>query len=149
MLKVRSSQDLLAGILFIAFGAAFLFGAADLAKGTALRMGPGYVPRILSTIILFVGAVLVLKGLTIDGAKTGYWGLRPLICVVAATLAFAFGIQRLGLVPTIMLTIGISAFAMDEIKPLELTVLAIVMAFGSTLLFVYGLKLNFPIWPQL
>ena len=48
MLRVKSPQDLGAGLVFMLIGVAGLYFGSDLAFGTAARMGPGYFPTLLS-----------------------------------------------------------------------------------------------------
>ncbi|MBR0967344.1 tripartite tricarboxylate transporter TctB family protein [Tardiphaga sp. 538_B7_N1_4] len=148
MLKIRGPQDVGAGILFLAFGIAMLMGSADLAQGTPLRMGPGYAPRLLCYGLIIIGAALLLRGLKIDGESTGPWNFRAMIFVLLSILVFAFGIERLGLVLTTFLVVGISSLATKVFRPVELIAVCISMAVGSTLLFVYGLRLTIPVWPQ-
>ena len=50
------SKDLLSGLMFIAFGMTALYFGQKLALGTPVRMGPGYVPRMLSFILLSLAA---------------------------------------------------------------------------------------------
>ena len=57
------SKDLLSGLMFIAFGSAALYFGQKLALGTPVRMGPGYVPRMLSFILLSLGSIVVLNSL--------------------------------------------------------------------------------------
>ena len=67
MLRVKSAQDLGAGLVFMLIGlAGFCFGT-DLAFGTAARMGPGYFPVLLSGLIIAIGLVLGLRGVTVEG----------------------------------------------------------------------------------
>jgi hypothetical protein len=148
MLSIRSPQDFLAGILFFGIGAVFLYSGASLANGTVISMGPGYVPRILCYLLLAVGAILLVRGLAITGPSAEEWSLRPLFFVVGATLLFAFGLQPLGLVAVIFLTVCLGRLALRETRPVEMLVIATVMSLGSVALFVYALKLNAPLWPQ-
>ncbi|MBL0901623.1 MAG: tripartite tricarboxylate transporter TctB family protein, partial [Reyranella sp.] len=53
------SKDFLSGLMFIAFGLAALYFGQRLALGTPVRMGPGYVPRMLSLILLGLGSAIV------------------------------------------------------------------------------------------
>ena len=48
--------DLLAGGTFIALGLAFAIGGARYDIGSALRMGPGYVPVALGGMLAVLGA---------------------------------------------------------------------------------------------
>lgn len=148
MFSIRSQQDFLAGILFFGFGAVFLYSGFNLAQGTAINMGPGYVPRLLCYLLLAVGAVLLVRGVALKGPETGEWSLRPLFFILAATLVFAFGLRPLGLVGVIFLSVCLGRLALRETRPMEMLVIAVSMAVGSTLLFVWALKLNAPIWPQ-
>jgi hypothetical protein len=54
------SKDLLSGLMFIVFGMAALYFGRKLALGTPVRMGPGYVPRMLAFILLCLGSIIVL-----------------------------------------------------------------------------------------
>ena len=62
--------------MFIAFGMAALYFGQKLALGTPVRMGPGYVPRMLAFILLCLGSIIVSVSLyrTADRAeKERYW----------------------------------------------------------------------------
>ena len=55
MFRVRSPQDLGAGVVFIVIGIAGILFGQDLAFGSAARMGPGYFPMLLSWLIIAIG----------------------------------------------------------------------------------------------
>ena len=148
MFRVKGRQDLWSGIMFLVFGVIMYIGAMPLAQGTAIRMGPGYTPRLLCYLLIIVGAALIFRGVTHRGESTGLWGIRPLIFVLGSVVVFAVGLERLGLVITTCLSVFVGSFAMKEVRPLELLIVAVCMAAGSTLLFVYALKLIIPVWPQ-
>lgn len=149
MLRVRCSQDLWAGVLFFAIGFIMLVGAADLAQGTAMRMGPGYAPRLLCGLLILIGAILVFRGIAIEGPDTGQWGLRPAVFVLGSMIAFALGVERLGLFLTIFIVVCLASLAISGVRPVGTFVAATCIAAGSCALFVYGLKLLIPVWPQL
>ena len=84
------SKDLLSGLMFIAFGMVALYFGQKLALGTPVRMGPGYVPRMLSFILLSLGSIIVLVTLfrTADKAeKERYW--IPVGGLTVAVFAFS------------------------------------------------------------
>ena len=56
-----SIKDLLAGLIFIGFGLAFGYTSLTYEVGTALRMGPGYFPLILSLVILLLGVIIAAR----------------------------------------------------------------------------------------
>ena len=85
------SKDLLSGLMFLVFGLVALHFGQKLALGTPVRMGPGYVPHMLSFILLSLGSSIVLSALfrTADRReKERFW-----IPVAALTvLVFVFSL---------------------------------------------------------
>ena len=84
------SKDLLSGLMFIVFGMAALYFGQKLALGTPVRMGPGYVPHMLSFILLSLGSIIVLATLfrTADRPeKERYW--IPVAGLSVAIFAFS------------------------------------------------------------
>ena len=84
------SKDLLSGLMFIAFGMTALYFGQKLALGTPVRMGPGYVPHMLSFILLSLGSIIVLATLfrTADRPeKERYW--IPVAGLSVAVFAFS------------------------------------------------------------
>ncbi len=63
MLRVKSPQDLGAGLVFLMIGGAGLYFGSDLTFGSSARMGPGYFPTLLSILIIAIG-------LAVGGART-------------------------------------------------------------------------------
>jgi hypothetical protein len=76
--------------MFIAFGLTALGFGHHLAPGTSVRMGPGYVPRMLSFILLTLGSIIIMTSLYRTANKAErerYW--IPLAGLTVAFLAFA------------------------------------------------------------
>lgn len=84
------SKDFLSGLMFIVFGLVALHFGQKLALGTPVRMGPGFVPRMLSFILLSLGSVIVLVALfaTAEKHEKERWWI-PLAGISVAFLAFA------------------------------------------------------------
>jgi hypothetical protein len=59
----RFLRDLVAGLVFAAFGAAAIHFVREYPLGTAMRMGPGYFPAALGWILIGFGAFLCVRGL--------------------------------------------------------------------------------------
>jgi hypothetical protein len=137
------SKDVLAGLLFAAFGTIALLVAQGYKLGTTMRMGPGYFPAVLGGILLLFGGFLVWRGLRRPEAIEGGWGWRPLALVTLSMLLFGFLLPRLGLVPAIAATLVVSAMAGREFRWKEALVLVAVLEAFAVLLFVGLLKLPF------
>src|SRR5690349_2598785 len=116
MFRVRSPQDLGAGLVFVLIGVAGIYFGQDLAFGSSARMGPGYFPILLSYLIIALGLVLGIKGLATDGPPIPEISFRPLIAINLAILAFGLLIDHLGLAITAaLLTVG-AAYARRNVN---------------------------------
>jgi hypothetical protein len=99
-LRIKSPQDVGAAIILIAIGLAGLWFGRDYDIGSVSRMGPGYMPVLLSIGLLVFGAAIGLRAVTVDGPPiaTGRW--YPSLMILVAVLMFALLIERAGLAPT-------------------------------------------------
>jgi len=147
MRGIRINQDFVSGLMFAGWGVAGLWIARDYPMGSALRMGPGYVPRILCWGLIALGAIIAIKGAMVAGEKITRWHWRPLVVVSIAVLAFAFLLEPGGIVAATFAIVVIGAFGGPEFKLVESLILATGLALGATVIFIYGLKLPMPIWP--
>lgn len=146
--RFHINQDVVAGLMFMIAGGLFLWFGRDYAVGTALRMGPGYMPRLLGGLLVAIGAVIAGKGTLTMGDALERWALRPLILVCGAFLIFAWTIDALGLVVTAILAMLCAALGGGEFRAREQAVLAVVTAAASAALFIYGLGLPMRYWPE-
>jgi hypothetical protein len=73
---------------------------------------------------------------------------KPIVLVTAATIAYGYLMKPLGLVIATAALVFISALGGHEFKWKEVTILFIILVLFSVLVFVKGLTLPFPIWPE-
>ena len=64
MLRIRNMNDLLAGLFLIAVAVLALALTWNLRSGSAVSMGPGYLPKLLIGIQLIFGAAIVAQGIS-------------------------------------------------------------------------------------
>jgi putative tricarboxylic transport membrane protein len=152
-LHILARKDVLAGLLFVGVALLGLWLSRDYPIGTALRMGTGYVPRLLCWILLGLGAIILVQGLReakaecpLSFADMSAW--RPVIFVTASLVIFGLSIEQLGLVVSILLLIGVGAVAARELRPIETVVAALVLIVFSWGIFIIGLGLTIPVWPE-
>src|SRR5690348_2514989 len=142
--------DVLSGLLFMAVAAFGLWVSRDYPVGTALRMGTGYVPRLLCWVLLGLGAIVLAQGLRQPAPPLRSTAIawRAMLSVTIAITAFALSIEQLGLVVAIVLLTGIGALATKSLRPLETAIAALVLIALSWGIFIAGLGLAIPIWPE-
>ena len=151
--RALARKDVLAGALFMAVAILGLWISRDYPIGTAFRMGTGYVPRLLCWILLGLGGVVLIVGLReaqaqLQPAAGAGWAWRPVVFVTAGLAIFGLAIERLGLVISIVLLIGMGAFASRALRPLETVIAALVLIALSWAIFIFGLGLTIPVWPE-
>jgi hypothetical protein len=148
-MHIRAPKDFWSGVMFIAFAATALLAARGYSLGAAGKMGPGYFPVMLGSVLALVGIVLVVRSFVIDGEVITRLQIQPLAIIAAAVVLFGVLLQPLGLILSLALVTIVSAFASRESKPLEVAALTCVMVAFAVGVFVYALRLPLPVWPAM
>lgn len=148
MPRLKSSSDLGAGILLVVIPLAFLMAGRNLEHGTLSNMGPGQFPRYVAVLALLIGLVLIGKGIMAENVALPRLAFRPLACVLASVAFFGFAIDTLGLALTAIFTVVLAGLAVSEPKWRHIAMLAVGMSVFVSLVFVKGLGLPIPLWPQ-
>jgi putative tricarboxylic transport membrane protein len=144
-MNIRVSVDILTGILFLGISlAAIAIIGSNYPLGNASRMGPGFFPLIVSSILGVLGAILIVRSFFIETETVGVVNLKPLLLVLAGTLFFGLAIEDLGLAVAGVVLVFAARLAGDEFKFLEVTILAVTLVAASILLFAYALGLSLP-----
>ena len=144
--------------MFIGIAAFGLWASRNYPIGTALRMSTGYVPRLLCWVLMGLGAVVLLQGLresdrsSVDG-PTFDWSaalgrLRPIALVTMSLITFALALETLGLVLAVLLLVMIARFATRDLGFFESLAAAAGLSLLAWAIFVVGLGLPIPVWPD-
>lgn len=142
----KSTKDLLAGLVFIAFGLSFAYAASGYDLGTAIRMGPGYFPIVLGGLLVVLGIlVLVEAAVAGDQGAIGAIPWRGIVLILGAVLFFGFSVRRLGLVPSLFFTVLLAAFSSTRTGIAAALIIAAVLTLSCTLIFSYALGLPVPL----
>jgi hypothetical protein len=152
-IHVLTRKDVLSGLMFIGIALLGLWLSRNYPIGTSLRMGTGYVPRLLCWILLGLGVIVLVQGLrrkqTAPAADGGELArLWPVLVVTTSLIAFALAIEQLGLVLSVLLLIGIGALVAPGIKIWEAVAAALGLIVLSWAIFILGLGLTIPVWPE-
>ena len=149
MHKIKSPKDFWSGLMFIGVGLFFaIWAVTHYQMGSAVRMGPAYFPAVLGGLLTVLGLVIFVGSFAIAGSEVPTFHFRPLLLVIAACLAYGYLMKPLGMVLATAIMIFIAALGGHEFKWKEVTLLAIVLIAFSVLVFVKGLTLPFPLWPE-
>ena len=157
-MKLVSQKDFVSGIMFMAVGGAFAWGAVDYQIGEAARMGPGYFPFMLGILLAILGGLVIFgafKSGAPGGDKIGAIAWRPLVFILGANLLFGallvgipkFGIPAFGLIVAIFGLVIMAGYAREGARFKDSLILAACLAAGSYLAFVKLLNLQFPVLP--
>jgi hypothetical protein len=143
---IKSPKDFWTGVMYVGFGAFAFWIARGYNFGTASRMGPGYFPSVLSGLLMFIGALALLRGLRKEGAPFGVFAWKPALVVLLATAAFGFLLARAGLVIALVVLILGSASASARFRfEWKALAAAIVLVVFCVLVFIKGLGLPMPL----
>lgn len=158
--------DLLAGGTFVALGLAFAVGASRYDVGSALQMGPGYLPLVLGVLLAVLGAGILVTGLLArrrpgagavaapgpgagadedvrEAAGPVPWVRGGLL--IAAVVTFGLTVRGLGLGGALFLTTFLAALAGHRNSPLRAALIAAGLTAMCLIVFVALLQLRLPV----
>jgi len=141
-------KDILAGVIFLGFAAAFGFAAIGYELGTAFRMGPGYFPLVLASTLAVLGGAIIVKGVTAAAADTpiGPVPWRGAVLILGALIFFGATVRGLGLVPALFGTGFLGASASRSNSPVAALAIAAALTLACVLIFHYGLGVAVPLF---
>jgi hypothetical protein len=143
---IPAPKEFWLGIVYLLLGAAGIWYALGYPMGTAARMGPGYLPSLISGLLLVFGAVSLIRSVRLSGEPIGSIAFRPLLCVLGGVLAFGILAERAGLVVAISVLVLASAAASPEFRFQWSAIIGLIgfIAFCA-LVFVKGLGVPLPL----
>lgn len=146
-MRGRIDRDVLAGALFMLFGAIGFAVGLGYPMGSAARMGPGYFPVVLSGALFLVGAYLAAKSLRghMPAARIAW---RPALAVLAAALSFA-AVERVGLAIAAVILVLVASLAQPGWRLRREGALALALACFAVIVFRRLLGMPIPLWPSL
>lgn len=140
----KSSRDIAAGAVVIAFAGAVLTVLSRIPTAKYQAIGPDLFPRVCAWALVVGGLGLLLRGLLRRGPALTLPGVRGVALIVLAVVAFGIVAPRFGYAVAGFLTIVIAGFATREVKPRQLFVFACGMTAFSIVLFTFMLKVTMP-----
>lgn len=144
---IKDRRDFFSGLVLLFFGLGALIIASAYRFGTAFRMGPGYFPIVLASLLVVIGIVVTLKSIKASVMEMPRIAWRPLIIVSASVLIFGLIINGAGLaLSTFAMTIA-SRVARPGYHWGETFLLGIALAMLCAGIFYFGLHIQMPLFP--
>jgi len=146
-MRVKNINQACAGVFLVLVSVLALYLTWPLSSGTEVGLGPGYVPKLLSWVLIGFGLLMLVDSVRNDGEPAEAWEWRPLVLVLASVGYFAVTIERLGLALALAGLILISCGASRESRLLSSIILVIGTVVFSVLVFVKALGLSLVVGP--
>jgi uncharacterized membrane protein len=142
---LRDNKDFWAGLMLAGTGALSMFLARNYPLGTALRMGPGYFPRVLGGILALFGLYVLVRGFYRNEKVQGSWSPRALVLLPLSLVLFGVLMKHAGFIPALVTLIFGSAAAGREFKWREVLWCTVFLTVLSVAVFIWGLGLPYPL----
>jgi Tripartite tricarboxylate transporter TctB family len=144
-LDFLAKKDVWAGLLLIVIGTTAMVIARHYPFGSALRMGPGYLPMVLGGLLILFGLAILGAGLASGEKIEGAGSLRALIVLPLSLVLFGLLVDRAGFVPAMLVLIFGSATATREFRFMEVLLFSAGLTALAVAVFVYALGLPYPL----
>jgi hypothetical protein len=139
-------KDLGAGAVFVAFGLAFALTARTYEVGSALRMGPGFFPLVLGSLLVLLGLAIAVKGFVApEHGELGPVPWRSAVLLVAAIFFFGLTVRGLGVAGAVLGSVLLAALAGRDVRVVPAVVIAFALTALSVLIFIVALQLPLPL----
>jgi hypothetical protein len=115
-IRIDNPKDFWLGAVYLLAGAAALYLGADYPVGRAGRMGPGYFPAVIASLLILFGVVSIVRSLVTSSATVRIGAIKPLLLITGAIAAFGLLLDRLGLVVALVVLIVMSAAASEHFR---------------------------------
>lgn len=146
-MQIRDKRNFLAGLVLVGFGLGTLLIARTYKMGTASRMGSGYFPAVLASILIVIGMIVACQAFKSGEMKLPKVAWRPLIMVSAAVALFGLIINGVGLLLATFAMVIVSRLARPGYPWIETVVLGVGLSVVCGVFFYYGLKIQMPLLP--
>lgn len=139
-MTARLNPQILAGLLFVSIGVAFLIGSFDLSYGTWRKIGPGAFPALVAVLLIVMGIIVGFSARKSDAKEAPlrlYSSNLPVI--IGAVVVFGLVIRGGGLLPAVFCCCLVSSFASRPLRPVKSAIYGLALGAACSLAFVKGL----------
>jgi len=145
--QIRDKTNFLAGLLLVGFGSGALLIARTYTMGTAFRMGSGYFPAMLASLLILIGVIVAATALRSGEVKLPKVAWRPLIMISVAVALFGLILKGAGLLLATFAMVIVSRLARPGYPWIETVVLSVALSVLYATIFYFALKIQMPLLP--
>ncbi|MES5100013.1 tripartite tricarboxylate transporter TctB family protein [Agrobacterium sp. BA1120] len=143
---IKAPKDFWTGSIYLFVGLVGLFIAKNYNFGTTTRMGPGFFPILLTSLLVVVGVVAVVRSFFIDGTSIGKIPLKPLLAITGSIVVFGLTVEPLGGPIAMLLNVVVAAWASREFRLAPAALIGAVCLVGiCSLVFIELLNVPIPL----
>ncbi len=148
-MQIRNQKDFGAGLMYMVIGLFFTYMATQYSMGTPAKMGPGYFPFWLGLVMTALGLVILIKSLGAKAAieKVPPFNWRVIGLITGSVVLYGVLLPIMGFIVAVFVLVFLSASASHEFHWKGTLINAIFLIVFTYLVFVVGLKLQFPLLP--
>jgi Tripartite tricarboxylate transporter TctB family len=139
----KGPQDFYTGLLFTAVGLFFFVSGYGLEFGDVTNMGPGFLPKVISIILIAVGVFQSIRGLKAQGKGVDFSFKEPVI-IGLSLLAFGYCLDKVGAIISILGLMLVTAILHKKFTWWQF-ILSYVVVVVAILLFKFGLGSTIPL----
>jgi hypothetical protein len=144
-LVVRHPKDFWAGLIFTAAGLGFGILARNYEFGTTTRMGPGYFPIVLASLLVILGLATTIRAFVIAGPPVQGLALKAILLVLGPIVLFGIILRGAGLAAALLILVIVCAYASSRFRWPIAVALSVGLTAFALLVFVMGLGLPIPV----
>jgi hypothetical protein len=145
-MRIHNPRDFWAGALYLALAIGVIWIGRNYPQGTSARMGPGYFPVALGSLLAVFSVVSIGRSFIRVGEAISAFAWRPLLLVLGSTLLFGLLLPRAGVLIALPCLIVVSALASRNSR-LDVTSAAALIGLVAfcVVVFVKGLGVPMPL----
>lgn len=141
-----NKKDAIPGLVFLAVGGFFLVNALFFIRtGRSDTIGPSTFPAILAAMLFGIGIVVLVRSLFARRGEVKLIDWWRLATVLLAPVAFGLLVRGAGMLPALVLSVGLGTFADTQASWLRRGLIVAGITGVCLLVFTYGLRLPYPV----
>jgi hypothetical protein len=137
---IKHYKDFWSGLMFMIFGLAVIAIARDYPFGNGARMGPGYFPMVLATLLAVLGLIVTVRAcFGRRHVSVGPLAWKPLLIILAATSLYGLLVRDAGFIAVTFACVLMTARASRRGRWIPQVLLAAGTTLCCVLIFIHGL----------